>query len=429
MIAIPKDKSIDLLKKLSFPRPTGSNNEILAQKIIINELKKLKYQVKLEKVKYIKSKIIRKIETVARYQIILWLTIISTFLHPLIIVFLFSLYFYSKFYFYPKIQLKLAKGITYNLIANYVSNKNYRNNKKIVLCAHYDTAKIRNESMQKRFKLYSNIFDFTDFLTYSFIVLLFFTGITNISFTKSFSWQDGLLSFNSLIIESMWLFFIFYFCIINLLFIYFILSNKNRYSSGANDNASGVYVLLKIAEAVKKMKFNINIDFNFFAAEEIGYYGCRNWIKSHISKLEKSKTYFINVDTVGKGNALFINKGIGHVVKHYSNNFLIDTLKECATEIGFKTENFWGVFGDDSKLLEENLQACGIITSYPRKNSIISTLLNKLFLMPADIAIPFFDYIHNINDEYSNINKKNINKTIKLLLQSIEIIQKQLDSR
>ncbi len=67
---------------------------------------------------------------------------------------------------------------------------------------------------------------------------------------------------------------------------------------GADDNASGVAVLLELARILKEKGTNKNVEFVFFNAEEVGTVGSR-----HLSNEYKLNQwpikYVINVDTVG----------------------------------------------------------------------------------------------------------------------------------
>lgn len=69
---------------------------------------------------------------------------------------------------------------------------------------------------------------------------------------------------------------------------------------GAIDNASGVATLLHIAKVIKEndIKFNKEIRFAFFSAEELGYHGAYHYI-SLLSEKEKSNISVFNVDMTG----------------------------------------------------------------------------------------------------------------------------------
>jgi aminopeptidase YwaD len=82
---------------------------------------------------------------------------------------------------------------------------------------------------------------------------------------------------------------------------------------GANDNASGVGVLMELARAVKGIQTGPTIDFVAFGAEEIvdsnpdhHHFGSRYYVNS-LSGVEKSQiTGMISLDMVGVGSSMWI---------------------------------------------------------------------------------------------------------------------------
>lgn len=79
--------------------------------------------------------------------------------------------------------------------------------------------------------------------------------------------------------------------------------------NGADDNASGVAVMLLLAESLKTVgPNNVNFLFIAFSGEEKGLWGSNYWTKNPTYPLEKI-TYMINLDMVGRfdGKRLAIN--------------------------------------------------------------------------------------------------------------------------
>lgn len=78
---------------------------------------------------------------------------------------------------------------------------------------------------------------------------------------------------------------------------------KNTYFPGANDNASGVSIMLNIAKyyATNKIKPKYSILFIAFAAEEIGLLGSKFYTDNPILPLQKIK-FLINLDISGTGD-------------------------------------------------------------------------------------------------------------------------------
>ncbi|NIM13862.1 MAG: M20/M25/M40 family metallo-hydrolase [Candidatus Aminicenantes bacterium] len=80
---------------------------------------------------------------------------------------------------------------------------------------------------------------------------------------------------------------------------------NHKMMPGANDNASGVAVMLGIAEAIHKsgLKPRRSIIFNFFGAEEQGVKGSEYYLQ-HPFVPNKNIIGFINMDSVGRGTKL-----------------------------------------------------------------------------------------------------------------------------
>lgn len=75
---------------------------------------------------------------------------------------------------------------------------------------------------------------------------------------------------------------------------------------GANDNASGVAVLLELARHFHSLKPApaMSIRFVAFGAEEFGMLGAKAYLEKHQAELQNCRLLF-NMDTVGGGNTVF----------------------------------------------------------------------------------------------------------------------------
>lgn len=78
---------------------------------------------------------------------------------------------------------------------------------------------------------------------------------------------------------------------------------KDIYLQGANDNATGVAMLLSLAEHFSKPENQPekSILFLFFAAEEIGLEGSKHYVKHPIVPLDQTN-FVLNLDLVGSGS-------------------------------------------------------------------------------------------------------------------------------
>jgi hypothetical protein len=77
---------------------------------------------------------------------------------------------------------------------------------------------------------------------------------------------------------------------------------------GANDNASGVATVLRLAERYGDTLDHFDVDVLFTGAEEPGALGMRAWLKRHRKELDPLRTIVVNVDEVGAGTIRYAAK-------------------------------------------------------------------------------------------------------------------------
>lgn len=100
---------------------------------------------------------------------------------------------------------------------------------------------------------------------------------------------------------------------------------------GADDNLSGVVVLLKVIKAIQKEKIHpkYGIDICFFDGEEIGRHGSIQYLK----ECKQGVKYYFNIDTVGNPDidlAFYYSKGCSFFVNDFLE--LIDKLNMSAED-------------------------------------------------------------------------------------------------
>lgn len=156
----------------------------------------------------------------------------------------------------------------------------------IILTAHYDTP----YKLPNNFKsIFYNVLSYVWWIICVCIIYLSF---------KSMIVFSGVMSFISLVV---------FLC--SCFFLLISLSNKKN----ANDNTSGVLVLLSIMKKISEME-NIkgkeirdNVCFVFFDQEELGLIGSKAFEKKY--EIDNSKTLLINFDCVGDGDTVYFITG------------------------------------------------------------------------------------------------------------------------
>ncbi|MHA1821257.1 MAG: M28 family metallopeptidase, partial [Promethearchaeota archaeon] len=200
--------------------------------------------------------------------------------------------------------------------------------------------------------------------------------------------------------------------IVSAILVIMIFDKKENKSPGACDNATGVAIILKIAQIIKdrltkgefnKDKESIHFIFLFTAGEELGLFGSRAYLKEHNKSLSmvKDKFYQINVDMVGSeiaylGKAsLFSNKP--------PNRFLNKALERCAEKNKIETRSFKSMFGSSSD-------------HAPFMNEKFESFL---FCSTHD------DQIHSKNDTPEKINPQKMKEAVKLIECMIDMIRQE----
>lgn len=107
----------------------------------------------------------------------------------------------------------------------------------------------------------------------------------------------------------------------------------NNYFPGANDNASGIGVLLEVARSLASRSRNprVNILFAAWTYEEEGLYGSKHFVSKF--PLQKIKAV-INLDTLGNGG-----KKEFLIWLHQQKNFLVPLIIKTGSELGLHIQS------------------------------------------------------------------------------------------
>lgn len=100
---------------------------------------------------------------------------------------------------------------------------------------------------------------------------------------------------------------------------------------GANDNASGVATVLRLAERFGGRLEHFDVWVVFPGAEEGLLLGMREWIRAHRRELDPEQTVFLNVDIAGSGTVRWIEKeGLVAALRYHPT--LIDLCEQIAEQ-------------------------------------------------------------------------------------------------
>lgn len=169
-------------------------------------------------------------------------------------------------------------------------------------------------------------------------------------------------------------------------------------SPGADDDGSGVAVVLAAAEIMSHYRFNDTIKFVLFSGEEQGLYGSHEYVQKAFASKENI-IGDLNLDGVGYA----ATSDNGHKIKHYANNqsvWMVDISENItsiyAAAIGLDVVKLPSVtFSDQQSFIDYNYQA-----SY----------LNEYSLDP---------YYHTSDDRIEHMNITYLAKVCKLAIGTL----------
>ena len=182
------------------------------------------------------------------------------------------------------------------------------------------------------------------------------------------------------------------------------LFHRNRYSPGANDNASGVAILLSIAENyATRQQTNpyqhLQLAFLFTGAEETGLHGA-DAFSLYLSGRENVS--ILCLDMVGCGNNILYISGDGTISSVHTNPFLNQIMKDVHPDI---TPIWYTVRSGDFAAFARN----GIPTAAIQTKASVS----------KEIAY------HTIHDKMDIIDKATLEKVLQLVISFIERYDQQ----
>mgnify|MGYP006287487883 CR=1 FL=1 len=196
-----------------------------------------------------------------------------------------SLWFFFRHFTGQKTPLTalVPKGVSQNVIAEIKPSREEK--QQIVLMAHYDTTR---KGLLWHPKVVGNFRRSFQFDAALHFVLVPWTWLGN-EF-ETYPWYQ-------LICLGIGLFYIV------LIGIFLQREIRPEYVNGANDNASGVSLILKLAEYFRNNALeNTKLQLVFTGAEEAGIHGTHAFIENQESDISQDNTFILNFDNIGAGN-------------------------------------------------------------------------------------------------------------------------------
>ncbi len=285
----------------------------------------------------------------------------------------------------------LPKKKTWNVVARRKTDKGGRH---IVLMAHRDSAVCITRPGLARLAY---------FLFYPTFVLATFTLILRLLFHSI--WPTGWVLSTSLFIL--------------LSSAIFLSKSQKEVSPGANDNASGVSILLEVARVCSESSPSCDLTFVITGAGEEGAIGAKKLLSDGVLRGDET---VLNLDTVGVGKNGYVISGTGVIRRMRTPRELNEELKVCMREAGFDPRNWWATFSgyEHAPLLHAGVKAITLTTDVRSRKSLSQKILSKLLNMPATRERGY-EYIHTPHDLPDKLDLNTVEKVGNVVLKFIGV--------
>lgn len=417
---------MSFLKEIaSRTRYAGTEGEREAYNLISREFESLGCEVTKEETEYIKSEKPMIAYLLLPPWILLVIIGVSWVVHPLTLA-LVTVALLVLMVKAPELVLRLAKDKSINVVATI----NHEKKERLIICGHYDSARVYSKFAQKYFKALVSIGPLFELASLFYIIILLGRGV----YLLAIGWPNfasllELVPRMTGVWNSVWWVYMILFTPKTLLDTYSLIPYfRAKFSYGADDNASGISVMIETARRLQGRRLNHRIDFACFAAEEKGLYGSRKWVNKHLSELDKDRTYVLNVDCVGRGERFFVCKGLGTIFKKYSDPILCSLLAEACSELKLPLEEQWGGGSDHAEFVEKKFRTCAIARYNCANAGVARLILRRIFCIPLrKNIIGLGEWIHTENDTVEGIAEQKLEESVQLVVKFVEKLNQKVE--
>ncbi len=202
-----------------------------------------------------------------------------------------------------------------------------------------------------------------------------------------------------------------------------ISASGKRGSPGANDNASGVALMLEAARVVADAPpSDVALTFVAFDAEEQGLVGSIEFVKKQ--RFGPGKFVMFNLDTIGAGKQAYVIEGNGLLQRHRTAPKINEALMQCCERAGLKPKLWWAALArhDHIPFLRAKLQATTLTMDAPSKDDFSVAWAKKIGLPNARAR--GYRQMHTMDDIPDKIELANIERAGQVVLEFIKEIGK-----
>jgi len=199
---------------------------------------------------------------------------------------------------------------------------------------------------------------------------------------------------------------------------------ERRVTPGANDNASGVAVMLEVARAVTESPpKGVELTFAGFGAEEQGLFGSKEFAR----RIQPKKTAVLNLDTVGTGSLFRYVRGNGIIRKLKTAEELNEELRRAGKNVGLRVEPMWAPLAghDHIPLIRAGFPAT-TLTAADLQSHRLDRFIRRVFRIP-DAGTRQYRHLHTLEDTPEQVELENIEGAGKITLEFIKVHAKETE--
>jgi aminopeptidase YwaD len=168
------------------------------------------------------------------------------------------------------------------------------------------------------------------------------------------------------------------------------LSSGKQFSPGANDNGSGVAVLMAAAETLARDPLeHVQVNFIFFSAEENGLLGSKQYVKEFRSELDGATV--LNLDMVGSGERISFVTGAGLLTPRRTSRRLNKQLTHLKP--GIRGRWYWMGNSDFYSFLSKRIAAASLEASGKGRENVYHTEKDTMDYVEPQLLGEAFDLV------------------------------------
>lgn len=421
------------------PRRAGTEGELRAYTWLMEQLDRLGLPTEEREYRFVGSRTLRYVIGWLRIAILVLFIIVSRNFSPIFILAGIIAYFLYFSRYHSKVMLRLARTRSQNLIAGLdQSFENYLNDSNrplILLCAHYDTPQNIPGWILRLVNGLRTIGPLLNLIMLALFGVLAVGGVLTA--------LEALLGLGSAALEALsdfwasvgfWILLTVFGLQLVIISIYILdlLIRDHADSPGADDNGSGVSLVLAMAERLKKdPPENAQTFFAFWGAEELGLYGSSQFVRQYGEQLDKETTYIINADVVGVGEDLLIHTGQGVIFRRRTEPKVVQALEAICEDLGVSHTRAWespisGGSSDHAEWAERGFtNAISLLREKPKAPSLAARILAWVLSVP-DPAQFEIDHMHTEKDAIEVIREDVLNETVDVCERYVRWIDSRL---